>query len=336
MGIPYSFPTRIVEVMRTARNIVELVVRPGDNVLIITDTAMDPVIWQAVMAETYELGCEPTLAMYTPREHDKDEPTKPVAQAIDAADVVITLASFGLAHTNALNAIAKKKPTILLDNMTVELLTSGAALADIREMDEFAPRIRQAWDSGRHAHITSDYGTDFRVELRSGEIDRTRRMGGKTHYDPVDGRRWGNTFPAGEVGVTPVEGTGEGVVVWDLIAHHHKQLFKEPVKLTVTKGRVVKIEGGVEARLLEEYIAKYGDENSYNCPAEISIGTNLQAVKCDNIRIAKKLYGSCHIAIGKSDIGGTVNSKTHIDGLIEKPTIEVEGRVIVERGKIMV
>src|SRR3989304_1783653 len=115
MGIPYSFPTRIVEVMKTARNFLELVVRPGDNVLIIADTATDPIIWQAVMAEANELGCEPTLAMYTPRAYERAEPTRVVAKAIDGADVVITVATYGLTNTEALKPFQKIKPTILLD-----------------------------------------------------------------------------------------------------------------------------------------------------------------------------------------------------------------------------
>jgi 2,5-dihydroxypyridine 5,6-dioxygenase len=336
MSIPYSFPTRIVEVMKTARKFLELVLRPGDNVLIIADTATDPVIWQAVMAESNELGCEPTLAIYTPREYEQAEPTKPVAAAINEADVVITLTSTQLAHSKALVEFEKKKPAIFLEKMTTEALTSGAVKPSIREMDDFAVRIRKAWDSGKNVHVTSEFGTDLRVEVRSGEIDRSRRMGGKTHYDPVDGRRYANTYPAGEVGVTPVEGTGEGVVVWDLLAHHYPKILKDPIRLTIKKGRVIKIEGGTEAKLLEQYIEKYGDENSYNCPAEISIGVNPDVEICENIRILKKMYGSCHIAIGQSDIGGTVKSKLHLDGIIQKPTIKVDGRTIVEKGKILV
>jgi hypothetical protein len=39
-------------------------VQPGDRVLIITDDAMDPLVWQGAMAAINEKGGEPVLCMW--------------------------------------------------------------------------------------------------------------------------------------------------------------------------------------------------------------------------------------------------------------------------------
>ena len=52
-------------------------------------------------------------------------------------------------------------------------------------------------------------------------------------------------FPCGEFGGRPIAGTGNGIVVWDTTVHHLPGL-KESIKLTIEKGVVKKIDGGIE------------------------------------------------------------------------------------------
>jgi leucyl aminopeptidase (aminopeptidase T) len=56
--------------------------------------------------------------------------------------------------------------------------------------------------------------------------------------------------------------------------------LKEPVKVTVKKGKIVKIEGGRQARQLEEYVNK--NENGDNI-AELAIGTNPKSRLLGNV-----------------------------------------------------
>jgi leucyl aminopeptidase (aminopeptidase T) len=105
--------------------------------------------------------------------------------------------------------------------------------------------------------------------------------------------------------------------------------LKEPIKLTVRKGRVIKIEGGVEAKQFEEYVKKYGDETSYECPAEISVGINPLAAPTGVVRTDKKLLGAVHIAMGYYYAG-----PLHLDGIIRYPTVYVDNKLLVEKGRI--
>jgi len=44
-----------------------------------------------------------------------------------------------------------------------------------------------------------------------------------------------------------------------------------------------------------------------------------------------------HIAIGDNHvIGGTVTSELHLDGLLLRPTVELDGRIIVQDGRLLI
>jgi len=48
----------------------------------------------------------------------------------------------------------------------------------------------------------------------------------------------------------------------------------------------------------------------------------------------KKKEGTAHIAIGDNHkLAGSVKSAIHLDGLILKPTVELDGEIIVREGK---
>ena len=69
--------------------------------------------------------------------------------------------------------------------------------------------------------------------------------------------RWGN-LPAGEAFVAPVEESVEGIVVVDG-SMSPLGLLAEPIKLTIQRGKVIKIEGGREAEELSRFLEELSD-----------------------------------------------------------------------------
>jgi leucyl aminopeptidase (aminopeptidase T) len=135
-----------------------------------------------------------------------------------------------------------------------------------------------------------------------------------------------------------VEGTGNGTVVWDTSAHHIEgRLLKAPIKIKVKDGWATEITGGDDAQALVEYIEKYGDKNSYNCPAEFAIGLNPNARPRGNVREDKKLAGYAHIAMGSTaGIISNLYSKLHLDGIMKDATITCDGKIVVDKGEVLV
>src|SRR5579875_3863962 len=71
-------------------------VQPGDKLLILTDDAMDPLVWQAVMAVANEKSGEPMLALFPRRPYHCAGSVPMAFEAAKKADVVVALASSAL------------------------------------------------------------------------------------------------------------------------------------------------------------------------------------------------------------------------------------------------
>jgi leucyl aminopeptidase (aminopeptidase T) len=70
--------------------------------------------------------------------------------------------------------------------------------------------------------------------------------------------------------------------------------------------------------------------------AEFSVGTNPGARLIGNLAEDKKAMGTVHFAIGDNrSLGGHVEAGVHLDGLVLKPTVIVDDKIIVEHGKLM-
>ena len=306
-------------------------VQRGEEVMVVTDTNMDPQICQAVMAVLRSKGADPTLMMYTPRAHHTAEPTRAVAQALQGCDICVFLTTTALAHSE-FSEHRGNKGILLMEEATVEILTSPGCQLEEGDMQLILERerwVREFWMEGGDVHVTTPAGADLRAQLVKTD-KRSAKV--KGILDPEGERRGAGTWPFGECRVTPLEGTGEGRVVWDVCGHAPPGRYGQPVVLTVERGRVVKIEGGKEADGVRRYLETYGDENSYAAPAEISVGLNHKATIMGTVRNDKKALGTAHIAIGRSDIGGTIVSATHFDGLMARPTITVNGRMFIKEG----
>ncbi|MFH1664411.1 MAG: aminopeptidase, partial [archaeon] len=52
----------------------------------------------------------------------------------------------------------------------------------------------------------------------------------------------------------------------------------------------------------------------------------------------EKVLGTAHLAIGNntSMTGGTTYSEIHLDGVFTKPTIWLDGKLFMEKGKILI
>ena len=159
------------------------------------------------------------------------------------------------------------------------------------------------------------------------------------NFDKDENRKGGNLyyylFPTGEFNVAPVEGSANGKLVIELTMHHIGRLGS-PIEMTVENGRVTAIEGGADAHILRNYLKVYGDENAYMCPAEASVGVNAKAVVRGIQREDKNIYGSMHFGLGTNiDVGGSVKSKIHMDGVILEPTLYVDGVIKIDNGRFL-
>jgi leucyl aminopeptidase (aminopeptidase T) len=93
-------------------------------------------------------------------------------------------------------------------------------------------------------------------------------------------------------------------------------------------GEIIEISGGQAARVFERTLKEYGDEGVWYL-GEFAVGTNPLALTTGACQEDKHALGTLHFSPG----GGALNkSKLHLDGVIIKPTLTIDGKVVIDNG----
>jgi leucyl aminopeptidase (aminopeptidase T) len=302
-----------------------LAIRPGERFAIVVDDRTDPEIPAELARATRDVGADPVLVTFAPRTRSGAEPPAPATAAMAAADVVLCAASTSLYHTTA-KAAAQRAGVRGVFNAPyrADAWRTGAMTADFFEIRLRAEALAALWRLTREVRITSPAGTDLRATVTGREP-----MAWLTGICRNPGEV--SALPGGEVSLPPIEGTSEGLVVWERVASDLGEL-DGPVRITVRGGRATAIEGGPSAARLRDIVATVADADNIG---EIGIGLNPAARIGDEITEAKKAFGTVHIALGDSanEYGGSVECDVHLDGLVMEPTIEFDGIAVVVGGR---
>lgn len=310
----------------TARRVVTdyLGVKAGERFAVIVDTRTDREIPDALAAAARELGAHPNVVTIEALPRSGAEPPPDAALAMRTADVVLCAASTSLYHTAA-KAISQRAGVRGDFNAPyrADAWRNGAMTADFFAIRKQAEFLAALWRGTREVRVTSPAGTDLRATVTGREP-----VAWRTGICLAPGEV--SALPGGEVSLPPLEGTADGVVVWERVASDLGAL-DEPVRIEVREGRAVDIQGGASATRLREIVATVRDADNIG---EIGIGLNKAARIADEITEAKKSYGTVHVALGDSanGYGGTVECDVHLDGLVIAPTIAFDGREVVIAG----
>jgi hypothetical protein len=323
-------------------------VQRGDRVLVLSDLSHDPRVWQVVQSILSELGADVTVALFEKRPADYYDPPAAICESMMKSNINVLCASTGMLHAPAnFRAMESGIPAICMDGgMHLEWFQSGGVTEDMKQVAVRKHYVaKDIFGAGaKMCRVTSCYGTDFTygVEdrifvppLPSDTFDPYKII----NFDKDENRKGGNLyyylFPTGEFNVAPIEHSSNGKLVIDLTMHHLGRL-QSPIELTVEKGRIVKIDGGADARILSDYLKTYGDDNAYMCAAEASVGVNAKALIRGIQREDKNIMGTMHFGLGTNiDVGGSIKSKIHMDGVILEPSLYVDGKQRMDRGRFL-
>ena len=300
-------------------------IQSGERFAIVVDDRTDREIPDELARAALELGADPVVVSFAPRTRSGAEPPASAAAAMAAADVVVCAASTSLYHTAA-KAVAQRAGARGDFNAPhrAEAWRAGAMTADFTAIRARAERLAGLLRVTREIRVTSPAGTDLRATVTGREP-----MAWLTGICRNPGEV--SALPGGEVSLPPLEGTSEGIVVWERVASDLGAL-DGPVRITVRGGRAVAIEGGASAERLRAIVAAVVDADNIG---EIGIGLNPEARIGDEITEAKKAFGTVHVALGDSanEYGGLVECDVHLDGLVLAPTIAFDGVEVVVAGR---
>ncbi len=300
--------------------------KPGEKVLILTDFLKESIA-RVLASAAMAMGAEPVIMVMPPREVDGQEPPETVAMAFKKADLILTPVAKSVTHTNAVKeAIAGGSRGIMLSAFVPEQLISGGVYADFEAQRPLCEKVAKLLEEARMAKLTTPAGTNLIMDLCNRK--------GNAH--PGIARKPGQitTVPNIEASTSPVEGKTEGILVGDgSIPYYDIGVLKEPVYMTVKEGRVVDIKGGAQAETISGMMAAQDDPNVYNI-AQLAFGLNPKCLMSGVMLDDEGVYGTAHIGIGTSTLlGGKIKTKMHFDILMWKPTLELDGRVVLKDGE---
>jgi len=298
-------------------------VREGEDVLVIANPATLG-LGERLRGEAGRAGADAVLALMAERASHAAEPPPPIAAAMREADVVLAPTVQSLSHTASRKAASEAGARIAtLPGVTEEMLARVMS-ADMGELRRRGRAIADALNAGSEARITCANGSDLRMGLEgraaipdAGELTAPGAFG---------------NLPCGEGFISPDDGACEGTLIVDgTIAG--VGIPAEPIALKIAGGRLTDATRPEGAALLD-LLRAHGEEAT--TIAELGIGTNERAKLTGNVLEDEKLLGTAHVAFGASQaIGGRIQVPVHLDCVVMRPVVSIDGTEIVRDGRLL-
>jgi 2,5-dihydroxypyridine 5,6-dioxygenase len=256
---------------------------------------------------------------------------EPAIEVLKQADLMIDLV-FLLFSREQLD-IQKSGTRILLVVEPFDVLARMFPSQELRERVEAGERrLKKA----RHLRFTNRVGTDVSYELGQYPV--------LTEYGFTDTPgRWDH-WPGGFLATSGSDDGVNGQVVMDEgdIVYPFKTYVREPIKFTIRHGRIVDIKGGLEARLLSDYMAGYRDPKAY-ATSHIGWGLNHNAVWTSHATGVRGIgmdgrafYGNVLFSTGpNTELGGTNDTACHLDLPMRGCTLYLDDELIVKDGEVI-
>jgi leucyl aminopeptidase (aminopeptidase T) len=292
-------------------------VKRGESVLIVVDTSTPTSISKSLFEAARDIGCEVMILTMLPRSRHGEELPPAVAEAMMKADVVIAPTTMSLTHTQArINACKAGARIASMPGITESMMSSGGITADCRKLNDIALVWNRRLTNIREVRVISDIGTDITFDLEGCtwmmDTGMCHEMGSSSN------------LPAGEMYIAPKDANGVFVVDGSLSGFG---LLDSPIRITVRNRYVTSIKGE-HADKLEAMLGRLG--YAARNIAELGIGINPEAKLIGNVLEDEKVGGTVHIALGdNSCFGGDIIAGIHLDGIIKKPVLFLDGEKFI-------
>lgn len=251
------------------------------------------------------------------------EPSEEVAKKMLDYDVILAPTTRSITHTHAAKNAAKNGARVATLPGITEAIMNESMLADYDEVEKYTLKVLGIVKNSKNVEVKTSKGTNisFSVKTRkwiadTGKIGKIKNSG---------------NLPAGEVFISPLEGTANGKIMIDSFRKDEEIYAHEGTEIIVKNGEAVEVSDKESkiAKLFKEV------ENGTNL-AEFGIGTNYKAKIIGNTLQDEKAMGTCHIAFGSNfSMGGKIKAGMHLDLIIKNPTITIDGKVLMKSGKLI-
>lgn len=309
-----------------------------ERMVLFTDTRTNPNYISAFLAAGKELAGSifEIKIPFLPDCEGREKNLTPVLKILTEANLVVDLSTGGVLflYSKGLAEVLKSGARVLQVKATEDQLRRCFPSEDVQRRT----RKGAEWlERAREIRVTSRAGT----ELAMGKDDRPAITQCGVSDLPS---RW-DSWPSGFLYCAPQEDTANGTLVLDVgdLLVMLGRYVSEPVRLTVKSGRITQVDGGVDAVLLQERLEQWKDPEAYMI-SHIGWGTDHRARWTEvaqrgteeGARDVRSTYGNVQVAFGANyRLGGKNQTPAHEDLVLRRASLQLDGRTIVEEGRIM-
>jgi len=298
--------------------------KKDETLLIISDeTKRD--IGQTLLEAGKQLCREAFLIEMKQRELNGEEPPEQISELMKKVDVVVCPTAKSLTHTDARrNAVKEGVRVATMPGIGVDTMVRCLS-ADAEKVIDLSLKVKGILKDASEVRVVTEKGTDLYMPMKGRNVIESTGV--------LRNKGESGNLPSGEVYLAPLENLSHGKLVIDGSVAGIGML-EAPITIEVKDGFAEKIDGGNEAKILASMLDKVGRDA--RAVAEFGVGTNYKAQLCGEILEDEKVYGTIHVAFGNNvSMGGSINVKSHIDGLVIEPDVYVDGKLVMQKGRLL-
>lgn len=309
--------------------------KAGESLLIVTDTAFNPVCAAACMGAGLDLGADTSelVIPYTPPWSEKA-----LHGPFQEADLIVYLTTHPLHYSEAMRVALNNGSRALCAMAPIHVMTRRVGDPEvIRRTKAGAARLEE---TGRIS-IKSEAGTNL-------VMDKTGRPAVASYGvadEPGHLDFWGGGF----FQTAELEGSLEGTLVLDTgdQIFHLGRYVEQPVTVVFKQGRAVSFDGGVDAFLLQNFLESYDDANALMA-GHFACGTDPRAIwAAETIQFptvggggadAEAYYGNVQIEIGSNNdilFQGKNATRAHLGLCMLNCDMYFDDEMILSKGKFV-
>lgn len=249
----------------------------------------------------------------------------PVGRLMQEMNAIIAVTAASISHTDARREACRQGARVITMPAITQESFSRIADMDFDKISRLSRKIADILGIANSIEVTAPNGTHLHINAASA---RGFADTGLVHNPGAF-----SNLPAGEAAVAPAAKGTEGELIVDSGMGVRPE-DQERTMLSIRDGRAVRIIGGDAALRLRRQLAPYGPEA--RLVAEFGIGCSSAARICGYALEDEKVLGTIHLALGNNlSFGGKNDVPIHLDAVVYKATVVIDGRKILDNGQMV-
>ena len=311
--------------------------KPGETFVITADTESDDRVVNATARAAFACDAKP-MVIYTAsplgvgKAADPMLPLESLTAALLKADAWVEFNNKWLLYSTPYDIAMKENKKLrhqCLVGMNVDMMVRNIGRVDYPNLEKFMKLVTKKTLSAKHMRITTPAGTD---------VEFNNEPGRKPIMELGYADTPGSHMMAGQIGWSPNFESINGTIVFDgSLVPPIIGILKEPVRLTIRKGEVVKIEGGKEAAEYEKWLKSFNHPQMLKL-AHVCYGFNPGARLTGDILEDERVWGGTEWGLGNVGailVPGGISGPSHTDGICLNSSVWLDGVQITDKGQIL-